>query len=532
MALPTETAVGRAWVNKYLHPPSIRTADYNGTPDNNTSPYAILEYDVVQNISPSFLNPISGEQLFTSDLMFLQGSGALVVTYAFVRHPKYLDGKWQPHPQTPAVVNTSYDFPESWRTDVSMHRLSYKSCTYYLNATAFNDQGTVTTAQFRPQILVGWATPADDELDVIAMPRRPVGVDPDFNAQWIVLGNMSDSSGQSETMPPTASMVQQSSPKAITHMAKDGVFVPQTWAQPVNAFKPNPKYLSSSLADLPSCQLEFYDNQGSHTIPLFNASTPTGVDPTKPNTWHDITWSDFTWAYVLFSGLSAPTTQITTSTAYITVKCVYGIEVQPMTKSPFNPFMRAAPVPDDRAVHIAAAIAHQKPDAFPASANDFGTILALAAQFAPQVISWISNAFRKTPTESPVAKPKPPRTPQRAARRFNVPTAQSTVRAPNVANLVKQVEALTFSKSRRRWLRRPRNSNLPNNPGVRVLTRTPGAAAMNSSRPSVQMTRRALNPDAPAFFPRQNNMFNNLAERSPNNIASVPRRIQRRRQLR
>jgi len=81
------------------------------------------------------------------------------------------------------------------------------------------------------------------------------------------------------------------------------------------------------------------------------------------------------------------------SNAYITVKSVYGVEVQPHVKSSFTFFQQTPPIPDDRAIHIAAGIVHQKPDGFPASANDLGSIIALAATYAPKIIGWLSNAF-------------------------------------------------------------------------------------------------------------------------------------------
>ena len=150
----SETAAGKAWLEKYLHPPSVQKPAFVATPDNNISPVTTLNFETVNNIplTATIGSGSTSRTLNLTDAFFLQTTGARVVSYVFVRSPGYNSGNWFQHPQTPAITNDSYDFVNNWGSDVSMQRLSYKSCTYYLNATSFNDQGTVTIAQARPAV--------------------------------------------------------------------------------------------------------------------------------------------------------------------------------------------------------------------------------------------------------------------------------------------------------------------------------------------------------------------------------------------
>ena len=374
----SETSAGQAWLEKYLHPPSVQKPSFVSTPDNNISPVTTLNFETVNNIPLTGIigSGASARTLNFSDVFFLQTTGARVVSYVFVRSAGYNSGNWFQHPQMPAIYNDSYDFVNNWGSDVSMQRLSYKSSTYYLNATSFNDQGTVTIAQARPSVFVfqGQHPPPSDA------PQRVEG-EYDYNCQIIDLGDVSGGGLSGEFVPATPTQVQQSNPKAVTHLARAGAFVPQHWSQPTNRFWNNADTGNGSDKDLVQSYIRFTTSDKSeHTVRLFTKMNADGTVPdenqvTLDNTG-DTPWSDFTIAFVYFSALSISPVlgQTIVSAPYITVKGIYGVEVQPYPKSSFTFFQQTSPIPDDKAIHIAAGIVHQKPDGYPSSANDLGSI--------------------------------------------------------------------------------------------------------------------------------------------------------------
>lgn len=452
--LPTETPAGRAWAEKYLHPPSVKRNGYIATPDNNMCPVATLELDSIANISPIFT--ISSVQYYSTDLLFLQGSGARVVAYVFVRTPAIMSGNWILHPQTPAVVFDQYDFDGSWGSDVSLQRLGYKSCTYYLNATQFNDQGTVTVAQFRPNIFTSTQTlPTDPTCSTPFEIQKRISSTADYNSQIIDLGRIDGGGFTGAYVPSTTTMVQQSSPKAVSHMAREGAFVPQHWSQPINLFYNQPDGQNGSEFDMVQTYIRFIQaDHSEHLLPLFNS--PPSTPPTLAQ-MSDTVWSDFSWAYVFFAGLSVPTGESMANAPYITVKSYLGVEVQPSIKSSFVFFQTPAPIPDDRAIHVAAGLVHQKPDGFPSSANDFGSIIALAASFVPRAITWVKNLFsspKATIRKEAVAVTKtlakevmtPNSRVSRALTRVDRPRSASTQPRPRQRNQSKQ-RTRVFEKS-------------------------------------------------------------------------------------
>lgn len=531
MTINTETPAGRAWLDKYLHPPGVQKSAYAGTPDNNMSPITTLNFDTIDNISTSV--KYKDKVYNVSDMFFLQTTGARVVAYIFVRHPAMATGDWILHPQTPAIVNDSYDFVSNWGSDVSLSRMAYKSCTYYLNATAFNDQGTVTIAQTRPSCFVFQTAhlPSDSDTAVppesfTSIPVRRDLSDYDYNAQILDIGDVSGAGYSGAFVPSTATQVQQSNPRAVTHMAKLGAFVPQHWSQPTNRFYATPDQGNGSKFDLVQNFIRFITEDGSeHTLRLYSKMGPDGDSPVTPTLHNcaDTNWSDFTISYVYFSGLSA-VDNLLVSNAYITVKSMYGIEVQPHVKSSFVFFQNNPPIPDDRAIHMAAAIIHQVPDGYPSSANDFGSILSLVTSFAPKVINWLSNAFSanakpaaaatkeikrevKREVSKDVAKAvvKPAKTPPRPA--FRVPTPAQRIASRRSA--LDSFRALTLNSP----VRRIRTPAVRRFPPLRI--RRPrqflnsGSVFTNSAMPSPmqQITNNHSNP--PSTLPPRRVRFSN-----------------------
>jgi len=141
----TATACGAAWARKYEHPPAPTAAVYAGIPDINNSPSVCSEYRAVQNIQT--VSVIGPTTTYYNKVAFLQLPSVIAPVLAY----KYdIAGARVQLPED-VVHNPSIDTRRVLGTAGSA-RLAYKSVTYDLNATDFNNQGTVTVAQFRPNV--------------------------------------------------------------------------------------------------------------------------------------------------------------------------------------------------------------------------------------------------------------------------------------------------------------------------------------------------------------------------------------------
>lgn len=170
MKIEAGTPAGAAYVSKVTHPPSALPSDYQGRPDCSQSNVVLMEVKSEMNISPVLTLPTSSQNVATvnpSSILFVQTSGMYTSNYVFYITPTNVSpaSVVQPCSQTstgsqpainqinpPATINQGYQF-SNFAKDVACFRTTYKSSTYYLNATNFNNQGTVTTAKFKPSII-------------------------------------------------------------------------------------------------------------------------------------------------------------------------------------------------------------------------------------------------------------------------------------------------------------------------------------------------------------------------------------------
>lgn len=170
MKIEAGTPAGAAYVSKVTHPPSALPSDYQGRPDCSQSNVVLMEVKSEMNISPVLTLPTSATNVATvnpSSILFVQTSGMYTSNYVFYIVPTSVSpaSVVQPCSQSqtpnqpsisqanpPATINQGYQFG-NFAKDVACFRSTYKSSTYYLNATNFNNQGTVTTAKFKPSII-------------------------------------------------------------------------------------------------------------------------------------------------------------------------------------------------------------------------------------------------------------------------------------------------------------------------------------------------------------------------------------------
>jgi len=450
------TAAGACYVNKVTHPPSPMTGEYLGRPDCSQPNAVLMELKCEVNMPPIISFPVSASAIGTanpSSMLFLQTSGAVVSNYVFhwLASPTLSVAGWVQPVNQVAIASTQptvtqvatqstnlsgYNF-NNWAQDVGSFRQTYKSSTYYLNATDFNNQGTVTTAKFKPDIVQGQnllsylSTLSGDSHKSLSQairvsmgtynagrregekirytddfelvdPKAPSAV---FGYQFVDFGTNTAFSGgtlpfsntlyYNTALPVSASQLMTLSPKAATRPAKEGSFVVQqqedevmTWNSVYNAGP----VVASSPAGLILSFLRFIGSSGVTTfVPLFSSEPGLTVSPSSA----EVQWGSLDWSMTLFEGLTVPTvTGITlTSVPYVTVKSILGLEVQPKPTSSLVTFQRTLPLPDPDAIRMAVGIMHARPDSLPASANDLASIASTALKFIPTAVSWLKDLF-------------------------------------------------------------------------------------------------------------------------------------------
>jgi len=462
------TQAGADYVKKVVHPPYSTPLDYRGIPDRSQPNAICMEVKGEVNFPPTIIFPTGGEtsapQTFGS-VLFVGPSGGRVGAHCFILAKTTVLGTsvngWVQPVSTPsgsnpinqicpsALLNGGYNFG-NFTKDVAKYRTTYKSQTYYLNATAFNKQGTVTSAKFKPNILYTTLLEVKKTLDpksyqnflraafhagAPGIRARKVKSDDfvhlnqkhdnhkhdetenleasgeyDFGVQWWELA--SNSGGDispvspigfpmyaiSGLLPENATGVLNYSSKACTRPAEEGAFVVHQPLGPTQEWSDVPSGVADLLSRIPPRDMPVYSFVRTATYdgvsPIVYKFCPLYSDgaviPGSQNATGDVPWNNLDWEMTLFEGLTMPATPGTslTSTAYITAKSFCGLEMSPQPNSSLLPFAKLLPLPDSAALDMAAGIFHARPDSMPASANDLGTI---AAALGPVIVNHIPS---------------------------------------------------------------------------------------------------------------------------------------------
>lgn len=468
-----KTPGGAAFVKKVTHPPTTIPEEYSGIPDSSAPNVVIMEVKGEVNLTPTvtYLNsPTTVATYVSSKMMLLSPSGGKVASYCFIWNaapPTGIQAGWvQPlnvpgnaAAQQPAVNNpcpqsannSGYNF-SNWHQDVSQMRTSYKSETYYLNATGFNNQGTVTSAKFKPNILLlpnlsslfaslnnctqsiqnlhraiakhrvlskrrdideqGFEVIASSAVPSIKSYPVDYGVqilETDTNTGYIAPYPDNVMFTFNSLLADTPSDVLTLSSKAATRPAMDGAFLVH---QPVNPFY---EWVSTGDESATTALtvggpiisfIRYKLGVVSYFVPLY--SEPGDASKPSEAVQTDAPWNNLDWTITIFDGLTVPNagSQLT-SLPYITVKSFAGLELQPQFFGSIRPFARLLPPPDRDALDIATTIFHGRPDSLPASANDFGTIAKTVITYLPTALSFLKALFSGTKKQTDaVTKPK------------------------------------------------------------------------------------------------------------------------------
>jgi len=476
--IQANTATGAAWVRKYEHPPAGTPADYAGIPDINNSPSVRTEYRAVQNVQT--YDTVGTVTTNYNKVLFLQLPSMTVPTFAFKYNTSGVRAQLAAD-----VVHNQGIATRQHLANFGSGRIAYKSCTYSLNATDFNNQGIVTVAQFRPNIssynyasfaeyVRGRMSKARADTFLASLKKSARADTDDFVD--VSSDKLGDATGNSYLVitigkvPVNSTDVAQLSPNATVNPAKEGAFVVQRFSQPVVEYRDYAFAAQSVSKPAPivgsGVLLEYIDAAGVVTF-----ATISDTYYPSNTVLEDIALFDFTCAWVHFEGLSvqpASTTATTVTPPYITVKAITGVEAQALPGSMFTPFMENSAVYDSRALEFASMVTHARQDSLPARFNFWGALGSALLQAAPSIISTVKGLFGKKESDK-----------EKQVTRAEVDKLAGMLKKSRVANA----------------------------PSKKAKRRTKSAPPPNQSQmaPKAQRSRpRNAQPRAPAPKPRRN----------------------------
>jgi hypothetical protein len=269
------------------------------------------------------------------------------------------------------------------------------------------------TAQFRPNVVVysernlsafherfrehiGYKTvmakhnitePEDDGVMVLAKEtsrmqlnaRAPPKVPSTGNVlQVISLGKLPISGGD----------VMMRSPKSRASKALDGAFFVHQFSEPTQRYVSLSRTYDkkdSALRNVIFSAYEYIDTAGAYHLDDFH--TVDGGTNCPDAEWYDMTWGMFIYT----PGQLNPA--IGGTPAELIIKTIYGIDAQPVGGSVLQAVAKDAPLYDQQALRLGAMMRQQMPDSLPASANDLGSIIATAIEWAPKIWNGIKSIF-------------------------------------------------------------------------------------------------------------------------------------------
>lgn len=451
----TETPAGAAFAARALHPPGPRPSAYSGIPDGSSGSVVTVPLLGQTNVAPIFQynsgTVIAPVKVVTnpSDILMLVTPSAKVGVHVFSRvgasawaQQTALNLTTDMVPQPSVVATGPYNFNQNFGSDVAQFRLAGKSTTVELNATQFNNQGTVTVAKFSPTVLNTtsgssvattreWLThlPADQheaflhmaqrgrerrrhEVTMVHRTRDPsIEVIDDIDAQVfnytyqiVDLGNFASGAiintgfggnvAISNVFPNSMSEVLNSSTNSTTRPLREGAFVVMNkntqnydWVIP-----PSSTAVTVPQLGLVRSAVRFFNGTTAQFLELSSGMLTSGLDTAN---LVDTPWTQFEWAWILCSGMtvpSAPTSSLS-GLPYLTIKSVLDFEFRPNFASSQIVHQRRLPVEDRQALYMVSKVNSERPDSLPASANSLGTIAATVMKYIPSAVSMLKGLF-------------------------------------------------------------------------------------------------------------------------------------------
>jgi hypothetical protein len=433
----------QAFIKQCLHPPSA-VPDFAGLPTNDARSQALAQFVNLELMNrPVIKDKESGKTVVTEavnfqefDVGFLMPNGGRVLSIGFVNNSTFNNSMLQDFANV--MVQENYDF-KAFSHDAQLYRTCYKSTTFTLNATHFNDTGLVAGNQFNPNImfagnLLSFANeqpmsfadfvrdnhkarhfstvkpslvtsdhpwfqfPMQVRSDVLRKcglnSADVLDLDPNTNIQVINFGWIADNSDSTNAQFPSLSQIMQQSRRSYGGPAKDGAFSVQrlnttqpTWCSAGNTNNTNfglyqcYAYVGYTVGVVSGLFYALYDN------------IPPGVDDFKPYILLDTLWTkDMTFSWVEFRGLSLNSTVSSSVLTQLINKKVYtGFEIQPSLRSAWAGQMRLGPRPDIMAMQALLEGFYDLKDVLPAKYNAIGTLGSLLLTAGDLLMSYFKG---------------------------------------------------------------------------------------------------------------------------------------------
>lgn len=404
-----ETASGRAWLAKYLHPPTEEIEGFCGFPDRNTLSTVQLHYRGEKELALT-AHKLGDTQAADGPAtkylhMFHWGSASPCVGFWYDKEGN--SPGVDPSVQS-QILNKQFN-AKNWDRDLSRVRHTYGSVSIYQDETAFSNRGVITVANFRPDYvdIPFTGLSAKEKLDKLAsalncdikdikfpkswykrrMPQPtardgyeiihtddPLTVDPPGRTRVFMLNSI----------PKDESDLLNLSRKAYSGMLRDGAFVTARLNQDVNLFKQASAFTGVSMFIRDQSEIISIMNFGTDSVPI-----PSWMD------------EDFAFTFIMYSQMatSADPAQSPFNANHILYKWFNGFEGDVSVGSGIATFTAACAMEDLMALRLANNVLHDAPDANVVATNSWATLAKLALQLAPKAVEWLGNVFGGSKTE-------------------------------------------------------------------------------------------------------------------------------------
>lgn len=528
-----------AVIRKVLHPPSA-VPEYCGLPTNDARSQVTVEWRDIELMNTPFVydatagfRPVTASDLDTFDIGLLIPNGARVKSIAYIYDKKA--GRMMQDTNN-LMAEKMYDFI-TWRLDVNLYRPAYKSSTFYLNATAFNDTGVVAGNQFNPNImfqdvladlpdanprlfyalvrslyqsgrakvirngdrnaLERWESfPLHHRNELVRRlnlaANEALDLDPNAQHQIVSFGRLSSLDGIQNV--PTTTEILGNSLRSLACKAKEGMFSVQrlntispAWLSSGNTVNPGGQY--DKFPSLLQCYYAEMDGTGyDYVVQPFLENATVGQKVADVPVLSDTMWSkDMTWSWVRFSGLSL-NSQTNLSTQLLIKKVYTGLEIQPNPTSAWAGMLKLGPKPDLACMQAMMDGFYELKDVMPARYNFWGTIGTIAANglatFGTSLLQRLAE--KVSGGKSKPAEPAADRIRSRAATR-----AREPARDAGIEQLARFVQQLGIGQQRGRGRVSGRRHNSPAAPPVRRVRRKPAPVVKTKGQPSRKRATRA-----------------------------------------
>lgn len=411
--LIAETLAGKAWLAKYLHPPSPASPDFNGLPDSINASTVCFHYIIsdTQEIASfpvgtigiiTFMPPSLCYQRFS----YYIGVGNVILGQVTADNKQF------------AQVN-QLTFPST----VGEWRMVSRSTTIKMDSTDFNNNTYFYGSKFRPTIqrfvddavLLSGAPGNLSHAHFVAKYAKHVGfaevcaalsanADPDFeilsiqsknrtnkpiHADWI--GNSIQVANIGIVPSTGGAVLAIGGDRARTVPAKEGAYFVHDFSEATVPYIPMSPHTDKipgvcGASTFFSCVETFDPNTQLYGIQLIGSSVlPVGSK--------DFSWASMDWA-VMYHNVAQGGIP-TVSAAPLLYTTYYTIQVIPVIGSILQPIAKEAPLYDPTAWITAMKAKHAFPFMLPARFNFWGTFLSIAAAVLPVIVDSISTAVKK-----------------------------------------------------------------------------------------------------------------------------------------